>query len=179
MGIGDSRGDRAPLQVGQFESGDSELDMWLTRTWLEKGGWGNGGESYAWAWWFAANRCKTDHYEKRGKRGFIFTVGDDNCHDIGASEFQEVLGITQEGMTAEELFQQARKQWHVYHFCLERNAGSAWWKKFCGEHAISVTDYKQIPALMADIVAKHSDGGQSAVVATPTAEPAADVKITL
>lgn len=157
MGLGDSRCDRAPLQVGQFESGDSELDMWLTRTWIEQGGGGNGGESYAWAWWFAANRCKTDHYEKRDKRGFIFTIGDDNCHDIGKSEFEEVLGIAHESMSAAELFQQARKQWHVYHLCLNRGAGCAKWKEFMGEHAISVNDYKDIPNIIANFIAKYVD----------------------
>jgi hypothetical protein len=183
MGIGDSRGDKAPLQVGQFESGDSELDMWLTRTWLEGGGWGNNGESYAWAWWFAANRCKTDHYEKRGKRGFIFTIGDDNCHPINSSEFTEVLGIEHPSITAEELYQAARKEWHIYHFCLSQNAGCDWWKKFCGEHAIAVSNYKDIPALIADIIIKHSDDEQTTITATPaatlTSEPVVDVKITL
>lgn len=38
MAIGDHECDRFPLQVGQFESGDEELDMWLTRTYLEGGG---------------------------------------------------------------------------------------------------------------------------------------------
>jgi hypothetical protein len=37
--IGDAVSDRAPLQVGQFESG-LEMDMWLTRLWLE----GRGGD---------------------------------------------------------------------------------------------------------------------------------------
>lgn len=179
MGVGDSRCDRYPLQVGQFESGDAELDMWLTRTYLEGGGGGNGGESYAWPWYFAAERCKTDHFEKRGKRGFIFTVGDDDCHDISTAEFQEVLGVTQEGMKAEELFQLARKQWHVYHFCLNRGSGCNWWKSFMGEHALSVNDYREIPDLIANLVSKHSDGaGQPVASSTPAAQ-AGDVKITL
>jgi hypothetical protein len=46
LGIGDHECDNYPLQVGQFESGDEELDMWLTRTYIESGGGGNGGESY-------------------------------------------------------------------------------------------------------------------------------------
>lgn len=35
MAVGDHEHDRFPLQVSQFESGDAELDMWLTRTYLE------------------------------------------------------------------------------------------------------------------------------------------------
>lgn len=41
--IGDHECDKFPLQVAQFESGDAELDMWLTRTYLEGGGGGNAG----------------------------------------------------------------------------------------------------------------------------------------
>lgn len=43
LGIGDHESDSYPLQVGQFESGDAELDMWLTRLFLEGKGGGNGG----------------------------------------------------------------------------------------------------------------------------------------
>jgi len=43
LGIGDHECDSAPLQVGQFESGDAELDLWLTRTWNERGGGANAG----------------------------------------------------------------------------------------------------------------------------------------
>ena len=42
--VGDAVSDRAPLQIGQFESG-LEMDMWLTRLWLEGGG-GDAPESY-------------------------------------------------------------------------------------------------------------------------------------
>lgn len=43
LAIGDAETDYFPLQVGQFESGDEELDLWLTRTYLEGHGGGNGG----------------------------------------------------------------------------------------------------------------------------------------
>lgn len=43
LAVGDVTCDHHPLQVGQFESGDEELDMWLTRTYLEGGGGGNDG----------------------------------------------------------------------------------------------------------------------------------------
>ena len=75
--IGDHECDRFPLQIGQFESGDEELDLWLTRTYLEKGGGGNAGESYLLAYYFAAFHTDIDAYSKRGQRGFLFTVGDE------------------------------------------------------------------------------------------------------
>lgn len=162
MGIGDSKGrgngewDRAPLQVGQFESGDEELDYWLTHTWLEKGGWGNGGESYGWAWWFAANRCVTDHWDKRHEKGFLFTNGDDKCLNIAADEFHRVLGITHEFASKEDLYKAASEKWNVYHLCLSRNASACGdWQKFMGENCIIVEDHKKIPEIIANVILSH------------------------
>ena len=75
--IGDHECDSCPLQVGQFESGDVELDMWLTRTFLEKGGGGNNGESYGLAWFMANNFIRTDAKDKRQQKGFVLTIGDE------------------------------------------------------------------------------------------------------
>src|SRR5690606_5631209 len=77
LAIGDHETDSAPLQVGQFESGDAELDLWLTRTWLEGKGGANSGESYLLAWYFASKFTKLDSLDKRGQKGFLFTIGDE------------------------------------------------------------------------------------------------------
>ena len=65
LAIGDYTYDSYPLQVGQFESGDEELDLWLTRTYIEGGGGGNEGESYSLAWYYGAKHTVTDSWEKR------------------------------------------------------------------------------------------------------------------
>ena len=38
VAVGDATCDRAPLQVGQFESAAKEMDQWLTWSFLEGGG---------------------------------------------------------------------------------------------------------------------------------------------
>ncbi len=157
MGLGDSRNDKAPFQIGQFESDDAPMDLWLTRTWIEGGGGGNHGESYAWAWYYAATRCVTDAWEKRREKGFIFTMGDDNCHDILSREFREVLGITQKDMTKEELYKMASEKWHVYHLNMEdRQVDGNDWKDFMGENLIQVKDHTEIPAIIARIITSHT-----------------------
>jgi hypothetical protein len=56
--IGDATsGDRAPLQVGQFEA-DNRLDDVLSKIWLEEGGGGSGQESYELAAYYYARHTK-------------------------------------------------------------------------------------------------------------------------
>lgn len=184
MGLGDSRCDQGPVQVGQFESGDAELDMFLTRTWIEGNGGGNGGESYAWAWYFAAKRCVTDAWEKRKQKGFIFTMGDDNCHDITKREFTEVLGINQETMSKEELYKQASERWNVYHINMKgRQVSGDDFRTFMGENLLEVENETEIPSLIAKIITSHINpsGVKSDVVIKEAAKktPEEDIKITL
>ena len=75
-GIGDATCDRAPLQVGQFESG-IEIDEDLAKLWLEGGGGGQQTESYELAMYFMARHTSIDCLEKRGQRGYLFLIGDE------------------------------------------------------------------------------------------------------
>src|SRR5690606_11730019 len=87
MGIGfaGQGGDRAPLQVGQFESTESLMDQWLTNLYLEGGG-GGGNESYELAMYFAARHTAMDCVEKRGRRGYLFMTGDEPPNPVVSRE---------------------------------------------------------------------------------------------
>src|SRR5438552_444688 len=74
--IGDATCDAAPLQVGQFESG-IEIEEDLGKLYLEGGGGGHITESYELALYFMARHTATDCYEKRGRRGYLFVIGDE------------------------------------------------------------------------------------------------------
>jgi hypothetical protein len=66
--IGDyPNGERASLQLGQFESG-IEMDDCITHIYLEKQGGGTYEESYQNALYYFAQRTSCDCYEKRGKK---------------------------------------------------------------------------------------------------------------
>src|SRR5262245_44452644 len=74
--VGDATCDAAPLQVGQFESG-IEIEEDLGRLYLEGGGGGQLTESYELALYFIARHTAIDCYERRGRRGYLFVIGDE------------------------------------------------------------------------------------------------------
>lgn len=159
IAIGDHETDRAPLQVGQFESGDEEIDLWLTRTWPEKGGGNNAGESYHLAWYFAAYQTVTDAWEKRGQKGFLFTIGDEPCLPFLPSRaIKEITGGEQPTIPTEDLLKIAQEKWNIFHFNLtqtfsgDRARVKAYWSNLLGQQAIMLNDYNKIPDQIAEIL---------------------------
>lgn len=158
IAVGDSTCDQVPLQVGQFESGDQELDQWLTRTYIEGGGGGNEGESYLLAWYFAAYHTVTDAMEKRGHKGFLFTVGDEPCLEcISNGDLQKIMGEKYEtGVTADVLLADAQKLYDVYHLhVLQGQRGKdslEGWKTRLGQRCIPISDYKDVAKTLTKIV---------------------------
>ncbi|MBQ9762733.1 MAG: hypothetical protein IJV82_06645 [Oscillospiraceae bacterium] len=119
--IGDCRSDNSPIQVTQFES-DIRIVQQLLELHLEGGGGGNGGESYNLLWHFAAQHTAIDSMEKRGQKGFLFTIGDDKCHSgLFPAEIHRVFGdrVTY-SRSNEVLIQEAGKRYHIFHIHLDR-----------------------------------------------------------
>jgi hypothetical protein len=128
--IGDAYTDRAPFQATQFEA-DIRIVEQTQKLWLGgcMGG-GNGGESYALAWLFAAMQTATDSFDKRGKKGYLFTVGDEPVHGVPGStgekagvtvsQAKQFLGLDIErDLSAEECLQMALRRWNCYHIVIE------------------------------------------------------------
>lgn len=175
--IGDHECDKYPLQVGQFESGDAELDMWLTRTYLEGGGGGNTGESYLLAWYFAANHVRTDAFDKRNKKGFLFTIGDEPClENLPVSAVKHLMGSTsvgQQNYTKNELLSLAQQQNHVYHIHINHGGRTCdpSWKQLLGKNLIEITDYKTISRVISNIILSHGELETSPVVSDKKDNP--------
>lgn len=161
LGVGDHECDNAPLQVGQFESGDEELDLWLTRTWLEGNGGGNNGESYHLAWYFAANHTIIDSFEKRGQKGLLFTIGDEPClKSLPIHSVNEIMGgNSQKTYTEKELLEMAQEKYDVYHLhIMEGSAGRrslSYWKELLGQRCIQIDDHKKVADVISEIVVSN------------------------
>lgn len=114
--IGDGFSDRVPLQVGQFESG-IEMDADLNNLFLEAGGGGTMSESYELFYYFMARHTAIDCFEKRNKRGYLFTVGDELCYPVVSKDMvASVIGDTlQEDIPTAEIIQECMKMYECYH----------------------------------------------------------------
>lgn len=166
--IGDSQcGDQYPLQVTQFES-DIRIAKQLTDLYFERGGGGNDFESYPLTWYFAANHTVCDNFEKRGKKGFIFTMGDDSYPKVlYADEIKRIFGDQIKGageLTMNEILSQVNRSWEVFHLILKDGSNMRWnngedaprviseWTNLLGERAIIVSDYTKIPQIIVSIL---------------------------
>jgi hypothetical protein len=114
--VGDYFSDRVPLQIGQFESG-IEMDDDLSRMFLEGGGGGSYEESYNEALYFFARHTSIDCFEKRGKKGYLFLIGDEMPYPTTTKEeLAKVIGDdVQADLSIEEIVRDARERYNVFY----------------------------------------------------------------
>ena len=158
MGVGDAYSDDAPLQVTQFEA-DIRIATQLAQIWLEGKGGGNGGESYHLPWYFAARHTSIDCFEKRRKKGYLFTVGDENPHKVLRREqVKAIFGADVErDLTSEELLTMASRSYNVFHLLVEESNScdasvKANWKALLGERALPLSDHKKMAELIVSTI---------------------------
>lgn len=179
LGVGDHTCDRAPLQVGQFESSDELLDHWLTNVYLEGGGGGNDGESYLLAWYFAGKHTSIDCFEKRGKKGFLFTIGDEPCLDsIPKTSIKALMGKGQfENFDATDLLDKAREKYEVFHIHMKQGSNGSrqevidGWTQLVGKDNLIVANKKEdVSGIIKKIVTKGAKVKDPTDVVKPTKE---------
>jgi hypothetical protein len=184
-GIGDAYHDDAPLQVTQFEA-DIRIADQLKMIWLEKGGGGNSHEGYHLPWYFAAQHTQIDCFEKRNKKGYLFTVGDEEPPpELLAAQAAAIFGDSlQRDLSIQELLTMVSRSWHVFHVVVEEgNHARAHlprvlkkWNALLGQRMLRLKDYRRLAEVVVsaievnegrdrDAVTRSWSGATSAVVA--------------
>jgi hypothetical protein len=191
LGIGDHEMDRYPLQVGQFEAETTLLDKWLTSIYLEGGGGGNGAESYLLAYLVAGRHTSIDCFEKRGQKGFLFTIGDErSLNNVPADYLTNVLGYKEaSNVSIDQLLQEAQRMYHVFHIHIEEGSYNSstpsgkdvidFWKSKLGERVLILDDYDKLCEVIATIVATVSGYDMEKVIGTFDSATARLVKNTI
>jgi hypothetical protein len=181
MGIGDAYCDKAPLQVSQFEA-DLKIAEWLEKIYIEGGGGGNSTESYELPYYFAYNHTSIDCLEKRGKKGYIFTIGDEEApKKVQAGQVKSVIGdnIT-ENIPFDIMLQKAQTMYHCFHIIIaEGHHASHYptqvrdsWNQVMGQHAIWLDDYTKLSETIVSLIQMVEGEDRDSVVKSWTGSTA-------
>lgn len=155
-GIGDATCDQVPLQVGQFES-DNRMDENLEHLFLEGGGGGQRTESYELAMYFAARHTSIDCFEKRGRKGYLFIIGDEMAYD--RVKTREVAKVIADGLEKDlalaDLVREAQERYHIFYILPEKASygGSkeilGFWRNLFGQQVLELEDAGAVCELIA------------------------------
>lgn len=152
-GIGDAAWrEIAPLQVSQFES-DNRIDEALRAIYLEGNGGGGGEESYELAMWFLANFVRLDSLDKRGKKGYLFIIGDETYRPaLNPVEVRKYVGEEiDEPISFEQIVSKLKETWEVFwiypteaHYYTTRPDYLKRWKDVFGQNVLVVDDIDNV-----------------------------------
>lgn len=153
MAIGDMDFDSAPVQATQFEADPVTIGKQVEELYLEGGGGGNHHESYLGPLYFALMRTKCDAFAE-GRKGFIFTVGDEEPQDVlTKAQLKEFFGDGDgSDMSAADLIASVERDWHYFHVIVAegshmgyyRDQTIAAWRKLMGQRALLLTDHTKL-----------------------------------
>lgn len=176
MAVGDAHSDKAPLQVSQFEA-DNRIVEQLTQIWIERGGGGNSFESYNLPWYFAAEHTEHDSLIKRAKRGYLFTIGDEQApreRDLTRDHLKKIIGDDVErDITTGQMLSMAQRKYDVFHIIIEEgdyardHLGEVVdsWRSLLGQRVITLSDHKRVAQTVVSTI-ELLEGGDAKSVAS-------------
>jgi hypothetical protein len=156
--IGDSRTDRVPLQVGQFESGN-QIEEDLTKIYIEGNGGGSGEEGYEMGLYFAVRHTATDAWEKRKRKGYLFIAGDEHAYsEAHPDSIHKIFGGERptKGVSLTEIVAEAKERYHVFFIipagtihARDQHLFEHWAELLGADHVLRLQDPSQICDLVA------------------------------
>ncbi|QBD74626.1 hypothetical protein EPA93_00915 [Ktedonosporobacter rubrisoli] len=154
--FGDATCDRLPLQVGQFESG-VEMDENLRNIVLEGNGGGNCHESYELPLYFLARHTAIDCWEKRGRKGYAFLIGDEMAYPfVNKQQVEWLIGDKlPEDVSLPQIISEVQQRYHLFFiFPLNANHGhderiKDFWRNILGQHVIFLDDENSVSETIA------------------------------
>jgi hypothetical protein len=148
------------LQVGQFESG-IEIDNNLENLWLTQHGGDPIHESYDLALYFFARHTVHDNWEKRGRKGYLFIIGDEvPFAAVTPGDVQAVIGAELESsIKLTEIVKEVSERYEVFFIIpnLSNNYNDPQvfktWQGLLGERVLKLEDPAKVCELIAATVA--------------------------
>jgi hypothetical protein len=154
--LGDAVSDHVPLQVGQFESG-VEMDEQLRNVILEGNGGGTSEESYELALYFLARHTSIDCWEKRGRKGYAFLIGDEKAYPaVNKRQVAKLIGDDlAENIPLRQIIAEVQQRYHLF-FIFPTNASyaadgpnPAFWQELLGQNLLFLDDENAVSETIA------------------------------
>jgi hypothetical protein len=160
--IGDAFADRVPLQVGQFES-DNRIDDDLTNLLLEGGGGGGNHESYELALYIMARHTSIDCFEKHGRKGYLFIIGDERAYTVvSRGQVSDVIGDgLQEDISLADIVREVGQRYNVFYLHPEEASyvgdqdNVRFWTELLGQNYIQHVETGSICETIASLIAAN------------------------
>lgn len=171
---GDTWCDSVPIQFSQFES-DNRIDDNLDNVYVERGGGGNHGETSTALVWYVANHVVSDAWEKRGRRGYLFLIGDECALPVDADAASKYL-MAEGEITPEDAFNAAMPKWDTYfllvgNYAAEDQHSERKYKELIGgDHVIVLESTESAPAVIASLIGFSEDTVDADSLTTELAE---------
>jgi len=158
--VGDATCDRAPLQVGQFETTAELMDQWLTWSYLERGGGGGNRESYELALYLLAEHTQMDCWVKREKRGYLFMTGDELPYPaVSRHQVEALIGEKlDEDIPTEALMAELQETFEPFFLVPDPHRATKiakQWRALLGDHVIVMQRPEDTCYVAAGLVALH------------------------
>jgi hypothetical protein len=110
--------------------------------------------------YYLARKTVTDSFEKRGKRGYAFLIGDEMPYPrVKRKEVNRIFGDRlQSDIPIEQIVAEARQKWDVYYILPDMTsyyndpAVIDCWRRLLGQNAIKLPDPAGISEMIASLV---------------------------
>ena len=124
------------------------MDDELGKIYLEGGGGGQVHETYELAVYFMARHTSIDCWEKRRKKGYLFTIGDEKPYAVvrGRQVIQLIGDPVQKDIPVEEILAEVQKRYEHFHIIPTNTSHGqsadvqGRWKELLGERVLMLAD---------------------------------------
>ena len=172
-----ANGERAPLQISQFES-DNRIDDNLDLIFLEGLGGGNNGETSNLLLYYAAAHVSTDAFDRRGRKGHLIIIGDERQVPLTPEMIRTYVGDEQpllEDISFEGIARAVTEKWDVWILLIDNAAArmqhsEAFYTDLFGpDHVLVVEDPDTIAETIAALIG-YAEGRDADAIADACAE---------
>ena len=175
MGIGDLSCDSSPIQISQFES-DVRIAEWMDKVYFEYGGGGNAYESYTAAWYMGARHCDLDCW-KRGQKGIIITLGDEQLNPyLPHRPLTESTGDSLQGdVETKDLYAEVASKFHVFHIDVDHRGYHdpqivPTWTKYLDEQHFKSVSLNDVASTIVNMISSALESNDEAAPAASSVQ---------